>query len=95
MTAIGVAAVAAHREQLLVALLVQTTSATLELNGDASLIWCLHPSRVFRADVASLMPQYQPRSQPRWPASHYLRAGCHAALAEITDEREYTAAFDR
>jgi len=95
VTAAGVAAVAAHREELLLPLLVQTSSSTLELNGDASLIWSLHPWRVFHTDIVLLMPQYQPGSQPRWPASRYLRASCRSALAEFTDDREYAAAFDR
>lgn len=29
------------------------------------------------------------------PASHYLRASCRAALADVTDDREYKTAFDR
>jgi hypothetical protein len=29
------------------------------------------------------------------PDSHYLRTSCRAALADVTDDREYTAAFDR
>lgn len=95
VTAVGVAAVAAHREELLFPLLVQTSSATLELNDDAPLIWSLHPWRVFHSDLARLMPQYQPSSQPIWPASRYLRASCRPALADFTDDREYAAAFDR
>jgi hypothetical protein len=42
-----------------------------------------------------LMPRYQPSSRPIWPASRYLRASCRAALADLTDDSEYVAAFDR
>jgi SIR2-like domain len=95
VTASGVAAVAAGREGLLIRFLVQTSSSTLELNGEAQLAWCLHPWRVLHAEAARLMPQYQPNSRPIWPASRYLRASCRPALADLTDDSEYAAAFDR
>jgi hypothetical protein len=74
---------------------VQTSSSTLELNGEAHLAWCLHPWRVLHTEAARLMPHYQPSSQPLWPASHHLKASCRAAMADLTDDREYAAAFDR
>jgi hypothetical protein len=75
-TCVGVAAVAAGREGLLVPLLVQTTSAALGDSGqETPLVWCLHPWRVFQpADAHRLMPRYQPNRIPSQPASHYLRA---------------------
>lgn len=94
VTAVGVAAVAAHREELLFPLLVKTSSSTLELNADGTLIWSLHPWRVIHT-VARRMPQYQPSSVPIWPASRYLRASGRTALAEFTDDSEYATAFDR
>jgi predicted Mrr-cat superfamily restriction endonuclease len=46
--------------------------------------------------VAAILPQFTDLGgRARWPASHYLRASCRAALEELTDEREYAAAFDR
>jgi len=95
VTAAGVSAVAAGREELVIRLLVETSSSTLENTGDTRLIWCLHPWRVIDNDVARLMPQYQQGSRPIWPASHHLRSSCRAALTEVTDDGEYTAAFDR
>ena len=94
VTAVGVAAVAAHREHLLTPLLVRTSSSTLDINGEAPLAECLLPQRVIH-DEAALMPQYQTTSRPPWPASHYLKGSCRAALADLTDDTEYAAAFDR
>jgi SIR2-like domain len=94
VTAVGVAAVAAHRERLLIPLLVGTSSSTLDISGEASLAECLLPQRVIH-DEAALMPQYQPTSRPVWPASHYLKGSCRATLADLTDDTEYAAAFDR
>jgi hypothetical protein len=96
-TCTGVAAVAASRAGLLVPLLVQSTSAALSESGEEKpLVWCLHPWRVFQpADAYRLMPQYQPNQVPRWPDSRYLRMSCRAALADVTDDREYAVAFDR
>jgi hypothetical protein len=95
-TCAGVAAVAAGREGLLVPLLVQTTSAALSNTGEETpLVWCLFPWRVILADVAARMPQDQPNRVPSQPASHYLRMSCRAALADVTDDREYKTAFDR
>jgi hypothetical protein len=75
---------------------MQTTSAALSNSGEETpLVWCLHPWRVFERDVARRMPQYQPDQIPRSPDSRYLRMSCRAALADVTDDREYTAAFDR
>jgi SIR2-like domain len=95
VTAIGVAAVAAHREELLYPLLVQTTSATLALNGTPPLISCVHPWRVITDDAVKLTAQWLPTSQHVLPATVHLRNSCRLALAEFTDDREYTAAFDR
>lgn len=95
VTAVGVAAVAAHREQFLLPLLVKTSSSTLELNEDGALIWSLHPWRVIHAEVGRRMPQYQPGLGPIWPAGRYLRASCRSALADFTDDSEYAAAFNR
>jgi len=94
-TCVGVAAVAAGREGLLFRALVETQSSTLEYSGDdVSLVWVLHPSRVF--GEVPVLPQFSSTGgRPRWPASRYLRTSCRTALAEVTDEREYAAAFDR
>ena len=73
VTAAGVAAVAAGREGLLIGFLVQTSSSTLELNGEAQLAWSLHPWRALHSEAAVLMPRYQPSSRPIWPASGYPR----------------------
>ena len=96
-TCVGIAAVAADREGLLVPLLVQTASVELSDSGEETpLVRCLHPWRVFQpADAYRLMPQYQLNQIPRQPESRYLRMSCRTALADVTDDREYTAAFDR
>jgi hypothetical protein len=96
-TCVGVAAVAAGREALLVPLLVRTSSSTLENSeDDVPLVWCLYPARVLETDATIVhMPQYHPNQVPRWPASRFLRVSCRDALADITDESEYTKAFDR
>lgn len=95
-TCVGVAAVAAGREGLLFRVMVETQSSTLEYSGDeVPLVWALHPSRVF-GEVTGLLPQFASLGgRPRWPASRYLRISCRTALTEVTDEREYAAAFDR
>ena len=94
VTTVGVAAVAGHREHLLIPLLVRTSSTTLDINGEAPLVECLLPQRVIH-DEAAFMPQYQSGPRPRWPASRYLKGSCRAALADLTDDAEYAAAFDR
>ena len=97
-TCAGVAAVAADREDVLFRALVETRSSTLGDAGDeVSLVSALYPGRVFVNDaVTILLPQLAgPGRRTRWLASRYLRISCRTALAEVTDEREYAAAFDR
>ena len=74
-----------------------TASVELSDSGEETpLVRCLHPWRVFQpADAYRLMPQYQLNQIPRQPESRYLRMSCQTALADVTDDREYTAAFDR
>jgi hypothetical protein len=95
VTAIGVAAVAARREALLVPLLLDISAYDRETSKDAPLVWWLHPWRVIERPIAKLMPRYQPNSVPKIPESSYLRASCRVAFADIADNREYESAFDR
>lgn len=94
VTCVGVAAVAASREGLLFRALVQTQSSTLEDSaGAVCLVWALHPSRVL-GEMTGPLTQFC-SARPPWPASRHLRISCRTALAEMTDESEYAAAFDR
>ncbi len=94
VTCVGVAAVAAAREGLLFRALVETQSSTLDDSGGAvRLVWALHPSRVL-GEMTGPLTRFS-SARPPWPASRHLRASCRTALAEVTDESEYAAAFDR
>jgi hypothetical protein len=97
VTCVGVAAVAAGRESLLVPLLIQTTTSTMDTStGDFPLVRALHPRRVFQGlAVLAQVPRLATGAQTRWPHSRYLRLSCREALADITDDREYVRAFDR
>jgi hypothetical protein len=97
-TCVGIAAVASGREGLLFRVLVETRSSKFESSeAEVPLVSAVYPGRVFvRDDVTSLLPQFAGLGGgPRWPPSHYLRTSCRAATEDLTDEREYAAAFDR
>jgi hypothetical protein len=97
VTCVGVAAVAAGRESLLVPLLIQTTTSTMENSiGDFPLARALHPWRVFQSlDTLARIPRLIMGRQLRLPHSRYLRLSCREALADVTDDSEYVRAFDR
>jgi hypothetical protein len=97
-TCVGVAAIAAGREGLLFRVLVETRSSRFESDAEVPLASALFPGRVLpRGDVMRLLPQLAGPGggRPSWPASQYLRVSCRSAMEEMTDDREYTAAFDR
>lgn len=97
VTFVGVAAVAAGRESLLVPLLIQTTTSTMENSiGDFPLVQALHPWRVFQSLTAlAQIPRLAIGGHLRSPHSRYLRLSCREALADVTDDDEYVRAFDR
>jgi hypothetical protein len=96
VTCIGVAATASGREDLLVSLLSRTTSATLDLaDGEVALLRCLYPASVLDGDALKLVPRYQLDVGATYPSSRYLRTSCRVPLSDVTDGREYAAAFDR
>jgi hypothetical protein len=97
VTCVGVAAVAAGRESLLVPLLIQTTTSTMENStGDFPLVRALHPWRVFQGLVTlAQIPRLAMGGQMRSPHSRYLRLSCRDALADVTDDSEYVRAFGR
>ena len=97
VTCAGVAAVAAGRESLLVPLLIQTTTSTMENSvGDFPLVQALHPWRVFQSLTAlAQVPRLATGGRLRSPHSRYLRLSCREALADVTDDDEYVRAFDR
>lgn len=99
VTCVCVAAVAAGREGLLFRVLVETRSSRFDsFEAEVPLASALFPGRVFaRGDVTSLLPQLggPGGGRPPWPASRYLRVSCRSAMEEMTDDREYAAAFDR
>lgn len=96
-TCVGVAAVASRREGLLFRALVGTLSSRYPSEAEVPLANVLYPGRVFvREEVTGRLPHSAGLGGgSRWPVSRYLRVSCRAALGELTDEREYTAAFDR
>lgn len=79
-------------------ILVETRSSRFESDAEVPLASALFPGHVLPSgDVMRLLPQLTgPGSgRPSWPASRYLRVSCRPAMEEMTDDREYTAAFDR
>ena len=91
----GVAAVASGREGLLYRLLVETKAPKYPSDTERSLTELPFPPRVIDEQVASRLQFADMTGLARWPASHYLRVSCRSAMQELTDEREYAAAFDR
>jgi hypothetical protein len=94
VTAAGVAAVSASREDLLVPLLLRTTSASANSAQETPLVQYLHPDKVLSSHALALMPLYQV-SPPRWRQSHYLRRSCRAALSGPRAPSWCLAAVDR
>jgi hypothetical protein len=52
--------------------------------------------RVFnQQSMLAQLTRLATRGQSLWPHSRHLRQSCRDALADITDDSEYTRAFDR
>ena len=95
--AAGIAAVAAGRYELLVALLLRPSRST-DSREDRTTVQVLFPhSVVSEAQAHVLFPHPDaPRQKYRTPLSQYLQHVLRPVFAElIPDEREYTEAFDR